>query len=397
MQIELESGVRLLLNKDDHTASVFESLKASGDVFIPRFVESGGEKYIVKSLAPHAFLGTVIRYLTFPDDSEVVSFEKNCFMGTYVNKLQIPSNLKYLKDGWCRCLSDLNEVEISPKNKIFSYIEDKFLVGKSQSDIDKYDILYYARFDIEEAVIPSQITTVKQWSFSFHENLKSVIFPDNSELKTIENNVFTFSPIEKLVLPATVEDIDGTSFQGTDVILAPKSTKFSIQNNLLLRKSDGQIFDLLVFSKRDIEAALVPSSIKEIAAYAFAGCTRLKSISFDENSSCQKICEAAFMSICCQDSIVIPSSVKTVEKQAFSDNSCVKFIEFLGEHVEIGANCFSSCEKLESITFSNAKSVVLNDQASMDEVKRETKIRVKKDAIFNGPGVDKIKDQIVYI
>ena len=101
-------------------------------------------------------------------------------------KLQIPPKLKKLSDKWCYCVRDLIDIEVSPKNELFSYVDNKYLVGKSDALSDVFDILYYARYDIEEAVIPPQIKIIHDNSFCDHPKLQSFISPKNSKLKRIE-------------------------------------------------------------------------------------------------------------------------------------------------------------------------------------------------------------------
>ena len=61
---------------------------------------------------------------------------------------------------------------------------------------DKFDVLYYAQFDIKEAMIPAQVSVIKPRSFNCHRCLKSVKFSPNSELKRIEDFAFTESSSE---------------------------------------------------------------------------------------------------------------------------------------------------------------------------------------------------------
>ena len=92
-------------------------------------------------------------------------------LGAHIKKLRIPPKLKYLGSGWCHFLCDLTEIEISPKNHSFIYFENKYLLGKSEEKSDKFDSLYITRRDIEEAVIPSQIKTIKYLAFNALKSL----------------------------------------------------------------------------------------------------------------------------------------------------------------------------------------------------------------------------------
>ena len=58
-------------------------------------------------------------------------------------------------------------------------------------------ILIYGRFDLEEAEIPSFVKVLKRNSFNVH--LKSLIFPENSQIESIEFGVINKS-FKKLMI-----------------------------------------------------------------------------------------------------------------------------------------------------------------------------------------------------
>lgn len=129
------------------------------------------------------------------------------FTGLIINKIKFPTSLKKLNENWADSLRDLTEIEVSPNNPYLIYYDNKYLLSKSDESSDKFGILYYARFDIEEAVIPRQVTIIKPNPFDGHKKLKSVTFPGNSMLKRIEDYPFSGSTLEKLVIPASLEQI----------------------------------------------------------------------------------------------------------------------------------------------------------------------------------------------
>ena len=134
MEIEIEGGLNVKINQKNNTASIIKSPKAKGTVFIPRFVEFENHKYKIISIEQYAFSNIKIDSLTFPEDSEVESFEWYSFSYSGIKKLQIPLNLKYLKFGWASGINELTTIEVSPKNKNFSLYNNKLLLGKSQEN-----------------------------------------------------------------------------------------------------------------------------------------------------------------------------------------------------------------------------------------------------------------------
>ena len=118
-------------------------------------------------------------------------------VNAHIKRLEIPLSVKNL--------FDLREIEVSPKNSHFISFNKDFLLGKSMKSSDKFDVLNFARSDIEEAVIPPQVTRIKTRSFDHHKKLKTVRFSTNSELKCIEDYTFSFRSVESLSLPASVK------------------------------------------------------------------------------------------------------------------------------------------------------------------------------------------------
>ena len=155
MEIEVENGLMVKINEKNNTASVIESPKASGTVLIPRSVQYKGKEYLITSIGSYSFgCENKIDFLEFDYNSEIESLSKNVFFGAYIKKLKIPAKIKKLDYGWCQNVSDLTEIEVSPNNHNFIYYNNEFLLGKSDINSKTFDLLYFARFDIEVAVIP---------------------------------------------------------------------------------------------------------------------------------------------------------------------------------------------------------------------------------------------------
>lgn len=88
---------------------------------------------------------------------------------------------------------------------------NQFILSKSNDDIDKFDVLQFCMTDVEEAVIPAQISIIESESF-INRKLKSIKFEANSELKIIGFEAFFRTRIEDLIIPASVEMIGEGSF-----------------------------------------------------------------------------------------------------------------------------------------------------------------------------------------
>ena len=207
-----------------------------GTIMIPRYAIIKRKK-----IQDHRTI-CIFDSLVILEDSKIEEFEGSTFFGTSFKKLQIPPKLKSFSNWWY-CVKGLVDIKISPKNKLFSYLDNKYLLGKSNEDNNIFDNLLYARYDLEKAIIPSQIEFLGTYAFNGHPNLTSVTFPKDSKLKRIGTSPFYQSPISKLVLPKTLEFISKNAFDQTPNLFEIKISKnnpfffFSvINNNLTVKK-----------------------------------------------------------------------------------------------------------------------------------------------------------------
>lgn len=399
IELEIGNGLRVKINEDSHTSSIISSPKATGNVIIPKYAEFECSQYNIISIEKFAFRDTDIKSLSFPEDSLVESFESCCFYSSKVQKIQIPSSLKYIKEGCFDYVQFLCDIDVSKRNNTFLYAEKKYLVGKSE-DSTQYDILYYVRCDIRKAVIPSEIKIIQKNAIQKKQKLSTLEFLDNPEYPIIGPNVFSDNPITKLIIPDTTKEIDPSNFDGVVVL-----TKIKISSNnknflfldkkILLTKSEGQsegqIFDKLIFARRDIDSIVIPSYIKEIAPYAFRCCNKLKSIQFEENSVLCHICHHAFSFIPSLGCITIPASVRQVDYSAFYGNDRLMSITFLGSDMTVDLTCAFQCPKLVNIYFNNARNLTLEAPKDLFGFAPSCSIRVRSGAKISGTAVENCK------
>lgn len=403
VKIEIENGIRIQIDKENHTASVID-IKSSGDVFIPRNAVYKGEKYKITSIERLTFNHSKINTLSFPTNSEIQIFN-NSFFSTTIKKLQIPPKLYEIDFSG---VDMLEEIEISPKNNFFIYFDNKYLLGKTNKNSDVFDILYFGNFNIEEAIIPPQIKILKENSFCSHSKLKSIIIPENSQLQEIQSNAFSFTPISKLVLPVSLKKIGGT-FGSTenliDIEIPPENPNFSlIENKFLLQKNDEtNQFDILIFCRRDVEHVIIPSNIKRIEKSSISYCSKLQSITFEPNSTVDTLCDEAFSQNDLLKNIIIPPSVKFVGEKVFAYNKNLESIEFLGDNLSMKMNSFDflhdlfSQEKREVlISFPNATNLEFEYGYLNGDFAKVVIIKVNHDAKLTGRALPDIQNRIKY-
>ncbi|KAK8837408.1 hypothetical protein M9Y10_036842 [Tritrichomonas musculus] len=403
LEIEIENNLRVQINQKDGTSSITKSPKATGNIIVPCFATYNNKQFKIISVEGFAFCSCNIESLIFPEDSKVETLKNSCFYAAHVKKIKFPPSLKKLDEYWASSLYDLVEIEISPKNPFFIYYDNKYLLGKSAESSGKFDVLYYARFDIDEALMPPQVTIIKPYSFGRHKMLKCVTFPNNSQIKRIENYAFCGSSIKKLELPASLEMIGDSCFNAvselTEIKVSPKNKVFKVfdEKCLLMMSQPGSgVFDVLIFGMRDIESVRIPSYIKIINNDAFDNCEKLKSITFESGSLLEKIGGYGFRSIRGQEKMIIPPFVKEIGTHSFSDIKDVKIIEFLSKSIKIGNSSFSFCKNLTFISFPNADQITF-EYGSMSSTPENMKIFVRREAQLDGSGLKDCMNKITYI
>ena len=231
---------------------------------------------------------------------------------------------------------------------------------------------------------------VKDYCFDKHEKLKSVIFPENSELENIDHCVFSECSIKKLVLPKSLKSFEEDCFQYiknlTEIKISPENKYYSLlDNTYLLGKSDKEsdVFDVLCFATRDIEKAVIPSYIKVINNYAFQNCSQLRSLIFKPKSLLEKICIFTFSDIPGQEKIVIPPLVTYLGDFSFCGVENLKTIEFLGKSLILNFSCLSVCKLLSVVSFPNAEYITFKYR-TISEIPKNAKIFVRRNAILTG-------------
>ena len=133
-----------------------------------------------------------------------------------------------------------------------------------------------------------------------------------------------------IVLPSTVNGLSVTAVGASDATAALTTTS-------------------------QIKTLTIPASVKSIGNNAFAGCSGLTNIYFEENSQLETIGERAFANCIALTSVEIPKSVITLGKQAFSmpseGNASLAEVTFEeGSQLKtIGDYAFSSCKQLTTI------------------------------------------------
>ena len=117
------------------------------------------------------------------------------------------------------------------------------------------------------------------------------------------------------------------------------------------------------FGGDKITEVFIPSSIKTIEANAFYRCEKLTDVHFAENSVLESVGEYAFQRCFSLVSVTLPKSVKTLGNRVFDELNNLESVVFEeGNELEsIGQGCFGGCPKLKTIQFAETSKFTVID------------------------------------
>lgn len=346
---------KIVLGKSDIYTSNYEYLifakKTIVEVIIPPSVQF---------ISPFAFSNyKSLKKVIFPEDSQLQIIHRYAFSDSSIESLTIPSSAAEFQQGWCSSCPYLNEfLIIENEMKNITYSSDKedeqFVIMNSNASNDDYDILLFAKRNIVRVKIPSFITfgegskleaianqaflesvietitipphvkAVCKFAFDECECLKSIKFCENSKLETIEDNAFYNSKLKSLTLPSNVIGFDKYWCSHLKFLNEVKVSKnenefITFDGDFLYGKSDTKSdnFDVILFARRNIRCAVIPSHVKRIAPLAFNLCHSLVSVDFHDDSKLEIIDDKSFSESSIR-SLAVPPRVKKFGNDALS-------------------------------------------------------------------------------
>ncbi len=167
---------------------------------------------------------------------------------------------------------------------------------------------------IEELIIPNSVTEIGEMPFMDMRSLRSLHLPDS--IKTLGFMLLRKLKLAELYIPASVEHI--SEYMAADYM--DSIGKYTVsEENRFFRSENGVIYNkdmtVLVRVPRVVPSVFdVPESVRTIAENAFNGCEGLNKIVLHDGL--EYIGKKAFSSCRLQD-VTIPKSVKDIGENAF--------------------------------------------------------------------------------
>lgn len=221
---------------------------------------------------------------------KVASFEKIHSIGAFafkkseIEKIFISSSVVELKNGWLKEANFIQDIKIiqAEIENIKQYQNDDFIIGKSDTFCENYDILLFASKSIKTVTIPSFIKRICECAFAFCENLEEVIFHEDSELILIDEKAFYDSSIKSISIPPHVTEICDRAFACEDL----QTVNFAPDSEL-------QVIGFAAFSSSGIKSISIPATVTNISFLSF-DCRQLENVTFCDDSKLRVIEQGAF-------------------------------------------------------------------------------------------------------
>ncbi len=260
----------------------------------------------------------------------VITIDTYAFQNCYkLKSVTIPASVKNIfSDAFYGC-ENLDNV----------YIEDIDAWCRISSDHPKGNKLYLNGTLVTHVTFPSDVTTVSVGVFEGYKHLTTVKLHDN--ISKIEAKAFSRTGITSITIPKSVVEIGREAFAGSSL------AEVVFANGSQLKTIHGGYADMDTsesygaFMNCPITSIAIPAGVEEIPATTFEDCTKLQTVTFASGSKLKTIggghttdsgygpyTYGAFERCTALTSIVIPTSVTTIEAAAFSGCTSLASVTF---------------------------------------------------------------------
>ena len=313
------------------------------------------------------------------------------------------------KDAW-GALDKKGEIIIPFVYDSIEWIDDKFVIGKNNDGICRYDRYgklceKYSNRSILYTSADGNVVRPR-WAGCFNANIISNTYTNgigsilfNGNITTIGQSAFEdCSSLTGIIIPDSVTSIGSSAFMGCkilkDVTLSENVEEIGAYafygcwalSNVKIGVSVKNIGDYAFYCCKNIIDIHLPDSLISIGEESFKCCYGLKYIDIPEGV--ENIGNSAFewcISLCC---IEIPENVEIIRDGVFSSCSALRRVTLYDGITSIGNFAFSECSALKYITIPDSVisigSSAFYGCSSLEEIKIPNNVISIGDEAFAG-------------
>lgn len=201
-------------------------------------------------------------------------------------------------------------------------------------------------YSLKSVTLPANLKTIGESMFKYCYALESIELPQG--LETIGKESFLEAGLTSITIPASVKTISSGAFGGAiSTVGKLQSVTFAktADNKTALTKIDGDAFKYQALLSIEI-----PKTVTTLGTRIFYNCKSLTTASFESGTTIAKIPSSTFYGCESLTSIVLPSSITTIDGSAFSGCSALTSIELPAGLTTINSSAFNNCVLLETVT-----------------------------------------------
>ena len=199
--------------------------------------------------------------------------------------------------------------------------------------------------------IPNSVTSIGSSAFSGCSSLTSVIFEEYSNLTTIGESAFENNyQLTSLNVPYNVYSIGESAFKDCSSL-----SEVVFEKEIGIYSQLSYIEDSAFYNCSNLTSLTIPSSIFFVDKYAFAHCSNLEYVIFEENSMLCNVMDYAFAYCDNLISIRLPNTyinygIPYINYATFLGCESLTSVNIPNSVTSIGDYAFSGCKSLTSIT-----------------------------------------------
>ncbi len=291
----------------------------------------------VTRIPDYAFGGfTYLTSVTMGDNIESIGHDAFNYCQN-LNRLSFGKNLKTIGENAFSNCPEIFEIHIKDLSAWCNLRLCQGIFG----EIDLYDPhqFYLDGQELTEMVIPEDVDSIGDYTFTGFDGLKSVIIGDN--VKAIGDYAFlNCLGIKSITFGNGLTSIGNNAFENCSNISS-------------INIGDGvtSIGDYAFGNCNKVNSIIIGDGVEIIGDYAFSGCSNL--VSFTIGDGVKSIGKGAFYGCNNMNSFSIGIGLLEIGESAFGYCSSIESIDFGSDVETIGRYAFSNCSNLSSLSFGN--------------------------------------------